>query len=83
MISGAWPRLICWFCGGFAPWGCGDQGYASSDIFYMEACVFDSICTNRDSLWELEAGEDWVCQLEWEGYQKMRDWVVFRGGKGR
>lgn len=67
-------------CGGFAPMGCGKEGYASSDIFYMEACVFDAICANRDSLWELDEGQDWVCQLEWEGYQKMRDWVVYRGG---
>lgn len=66
-------------CAGYAPAGCGKQGYASSDIFYMEACIFDAVCANRDSLWELEEGEDWACQLEFEGFLQLRDWVLTRG----
>ena len=66
-------------CAGWAPKGCGRQGYASSDIFYMEACIFDAICANRASLWDLEEGEDWACQLEFEGFLQLRDRVLSRG----
>ena len=66
-------------CGGYQPMGCGRRGYASSDIFYMEACVFDAICANRDSLWQLEAGGDWACDLGVEGFLQFRDWVLSRG----
>jgi len=68
-------------CGGYAPRGCGNRGYASSDIFYMEACVFDAICSNRDQLWQLNEGEDWECALEYEGFSQFRDWVLTRGQK--
>lgn len=66
-------------CGGFMPMGCGRRGYASSDIYYMEVCVLDTFCSNRESLWELDVGEDWHCDLEWEGYVQFRDWVLSRG----
>ena len=48
-------------------------------IFYMEACVFDAVCSNRESLWQLNVGEDWVCDLEFDGYQQFRDWVLYPG----
>ena len=57
-------------CEGYAPEGCGDDGYASSDIFFMEACVYSMMCSNREQLWNLEADEDFVCDMEWEGYKQ-------------
>ena len=70
-------------CGGYAPRGCGQQGYASSDIFFMEACVFDAVCSNRKELWQLEVGEEWACKLDYEGFIHFRDMVLNRGGRGR
>lgn len=53
-------------CGGYSPEGCGDEGYASSDIFYMEACVYSMMCSNRDQFWKLDAEEDFQCEMSWE-----------------
>ena len=63
-------------CGGYTPAGCGDEGYASSDIYYMEACVYSMMCKNRDEFWNLNAGDDFVCEMDWEGYSAMRDYLL-------
>jgi len=63
-------------CEGYMPKGCGNQGYASSDIFYMEACIYDQVCSNRESFWQLQPGEDWQCQMDYEGFEQFRDWVL-------
>jgi len=63
-------------CEGYMPKGCGNQGYASSDIFHMEACIYDQVCSNRDSFWKLQPGEDWQCQLDYKGFEQFRDWVL-------
>ena len=70
-------------CGGYAPLGCGQWsgGYASSDIYYMEACVYTMMCANRDEFWNLEAHEDFVCDMQWEGedgvgYSRLRDYLM-------
>ena len=53
-------------CNSYAPRGC-RNGYASGDIFYLEVCLYDVMCKNRDSLWALKAGEPWHCQLNYFG----------------
>ena len=63
-------------CQGYAPSGCGTRGYASSDIFYMESCVYSLMCANRDEFWSLNAGEDFVCDMNWEGYSQFRDFLL-------
>lgn len=63
-------------CGGYKPAGCGTKGYASSDIFYMEVCILDQICDNRDEMWALDVGDDWICDIDPGGYQQLRDWVL-------
>ena len=70
-------------CGGYSPAGCFNQGYASSDIFYMEACVYSMMCRNRDEFWRLEAEQDFRCDMQWEGepgeqvgYKQLRDWML-------
>ena len=57
-------------CDGYRPAGCGDEGYASSDIYYMETCVYSMMCSNRAELWSLEAEQDFECEMEWEGYKQ-------------
>ena len=64
-------------CNSYHPRGCGNHGYASSDIFYMEVCLYDQMCNTRDSLWTVEAGEEWVCHMEWSDFAQLRDWLVY------
>lgn len=61
-------------------------GYATDDIFFLEACVFNQICSNNDELWTLEAGVLWQCRLNatrFEALQAMLvaepDWGAPRG----
>ena len=57
-------------CRAYAPRGC-TQGYASSDVFFLETCVFDAMCSNRESMWKIRAGEHWHCDMEWDGYERL------------
>jgi hypothetical protein len=62
-------------CNSYAPRGCSD-GYASGDIFYLEVCMYDAMCSNRDSLWALEAGQPWHCDLDYDGYAFLYDSIL-------
>ena len=57
-------------CNSYQPMGC-EIGYASSDIFYQEVCVYDAICANRESLWKLKPKQLWRCDLEYEGLRRF------------
>ena len=58
--------------------GCGSNGYASSDVFFLEVCVYSMMCSNRDQLWRLDVEEDWECEMDWEGFQEMRNALLRR-----
>ena len=67
-------------CEGYAPAGCGTtKGYASSDVFFLEACVFSLVCANRESMWAVGAETDWTCELEWDGFETLRNLLLNRG----
>jgi hypothetical protein len=70
LISGWDAKHPLGSCNSYAPRGCGG-GYASGDIFFQEVCVYDAICANRDSLWELTPGQLWQCKLDHEGYSSF------------
>ena len=42
----------------------------------MEACVYSMMCKNRDVLWRLEAGDDWHCETDRDGFLELRDYLV-------
>lgn len=63
-------------CTGYHPAGCWDDGYASSDIFYLEACMFSMMCKNREEFFRLNVGDTWQCELDEGGYARMRDLLV-------
>ena len=48
----------------------GVYGYATDDIFYLEICLLNQICTNGDQLFRLRAGEEFVCAYS---SQRFRD----------
>ena len=37
------------------------RGYANDDIFFLEVCLFNQLCSNGEQLFELEAGEVFEC----------------------
>jgi len=69
-------------CNSYAPRGCGD-GYASGDIFYLEVCMYDAMCANRESLWQIEAGEAWHCDLDYDGYAFLYHSILDPGVRRR
>jgi len=67
-------------CTSYAPRGCGNTGYASGDIFYLEVCLYDQICKNgRGDLWALNAGDEFRCDLDWDSFSELRDWIITDG----
>jgi len=63
-------------CTGYHPAGCYEQGYASSDIFYLEICMYTMMCKNRDKLFKLQVGEEWECDMDKEGFHQLQNWVL-------
>ena len=41
----------------------GYWGYATDDIFYLESCLFNQICTNGHEVWHVEKGDNFYCQF--------------------
>ena len=58
------------------PRGCvnGDcrQGYAVSDVYYVEVCVLSHICANRDELFTLGVGDLFTCNLDEAAFRELR-----------
>ena len=50
---------------------CITQSYAVSDVFYVEACLISRVCTNRDQLFKLGVGQDFVCELDRKAYGRL------------
>lgn len=63
-------------CQGWHPRGCWNDGYASSDVFYLEACMYAVICTNGHELFNLEENQDWWCNLSDDGYDQLKAWLL-------
>jgi len=63
-------------CTGYHPAGCGEQGYASYDIFYLEVCMYSTMCSNREELFQLQVGDTWRCELDEDGFTQLTDWVL-------
>mmetsp|Transcript_14927 Transcript_14927/g.39343 ORF Transcript_14927/g.39343 Transcript_14927/m.39343 type:complete len:117 (+) Transcript_14927:1-351(+) len=62
-------------CSSYAPFGCGG-GYASGDIFYLEVCVYDAMCANRNAMWALNAGDPWHCELDYWGFKEFFEKIL-------
>jgi len=56
---------------GRVPYG-GVYGYATDDIFYLEVCLFNQICTNGDELFRLNEGQDFVCELSVPRFRQLQ-----------
>jgi len=63
-------------CTGYHPEGCFDDGYASYDIFFLEACMYSTICSNSAELFQLQVGDTYHCELDHDGFGRLRDWMT-------
>jgi len=50
----------------------GVYGYATDDIFYLEVCMLNQICTNGEQLFNLRAGEEFTCQYSSESFRELQ-----------
>ena len=41
-----------------------------------QVCFYSMMCSNREWLWSLNAGDEFICEMEWEGFTRMRDYVL-------
>ena len=53
-----------------------DSGYATDDIFFLEACIFNQICSNGEELWSLNVGDAWRCDLDSERFAELQAMLV-------
>ena len=49
---------------------------ASSDIYYLEICMYSMLCKNRAALFNLKVNEEWECDMDADGFNLLRDWVL-------
>jgi hypothetical protein len=50
----------------------GYYGYATDDIFFLEVCLYNEICENAASLWEVGRGEDWRCDFSQKRFRQLQ-----------
>lgn len=64
-------------CNSYAPAGCDENfGYGSSDIFFLEVCIYNTICKNGADVFKLDVGEAFHCELHHEGFVKLKNWLL-------
>ena len=34
------------------------------------------MCANHEELWSLDVGDEFVCEMDWGGFTRMRDYVL-------
>jgi hypothetical protein len=54
----------------------GDGYYSENDIYYLEVCVLNEICANRDELFRLDRGGHFRCQYDSAGHAELRDGLL-------
>lgn len=64
-------------CSGWTDVGC-DMAtrFANDDIFFLEVCIFSHICSNNEHLFEMNTGEDFECDLSFDGFTRLRDLLL-------
>lgn len=60
-------------CGGWTPTGECNGGYATDDIYFLEICLLNQLCTNNHELFDLEVGQFFVCQLDEARFWELKE----------
>ena len=70
-------------CGGWhpakVPTG-GVFGYTNDDIFFLEVCLFNEMCSNTDALFNVRSGEDFVCEFSTAGFAQLQALLLSPSG---
>ena len=48
------------------------SSFADDDIYFLEVCLFNQICRNRDELFNVESGDDFECDFTVEGFRELQ-----------
>ena len=62
-------------CGGWVPPKVrrkGAVGWANDDIYFLEVCLFNQICSNGPDLFRLGVGEQFTCDFSTDGFDELR-----------
>jgi len=59
-------------CQGFVEPGRGRVGYATVDIYFLEVCIYNQICSNGEELFALDELEDWQCQYDTARFDELQ-----------
>jgi hypothetical protein len=51
-------------------------GFANDDIYYLEVCLFSQVCANRDELFALAKGQDFVCRVDEPAFRELQVWLI-------
>ena len=60
------------------PW----VGFANDDIYYLEVCLFSQVCANREQLFALGNGQNFVCRVDEPAFRELQVWLI-DGESGR
>jgi len=60
-------------CSGYSDKACdGWAGFANDDIYPLEVCLFSLVCQNDHELFEVDAGEPFVCEIDVAGFRDLQ-----------
>ena len=64
-------------CRGWRDWhtDC-ESGFATDDVFYLELCVYNQICTHGERLFTLGKGEAFTCKVNVRRFNELRDLLL-------
>ena len=54
----------------------GVYGYATDDIFYLELCMLNQICTNGHRIFQLRAGQEFECDYSSQRFRELERMLV-------
>ena len=86
-IEFAWPPSVLSMapdegvfgkCHGFTDATCAmpNTGFANDDIYYLEICLFSQVCANREQLFKLEQGDEFVCHFDPHAFDELKGWLL-------
>ena len=44
-------------------------GYAENDIYYLEVCTLNEMCSNHEDIFKRKVGEPFICQLDYSRWK--------------
>lgn len=60
-------------CRGWRPPGVScEAGFATDDVFFLEACLFSFVCRNRDELFSISVGSVFHCDFDGDAFDELQ-----------